>query len=70
MNQPYDSALSRRDKLREIVDRTAHLLPAQGPIGVFIHHNPLHAFEHLPFECAVLEASQLYGAEPYMAEAA
>src|SRR6185312_15505955 len=66
-----DSALSsRRDKLHEIVDRVAHLLPAQGPIGVFIHHNTLHAFEHLPFERAVLEASQLFGAEPYMAEAA
>src|SRR6185312_1975450 len=66
-----DSALSsRRDKLHEIVDRVAHLLPAQGPIGVFIHHNTLHAFEHLPFERAVMEASQLYGAEPYMEEAA
>ena len=65
-----DSALLRRDKLREVVERVAHLLPAQGPIGVFIHHNTLHAFEHLPFERAVLESSQLFGAEPYMAEAA
>ena len=65
-----DSARSRRDKLHEAVDRIAHLLPAQGPIGVFIHHNTLHAFEHLPFERAVIEASQLFGAEPYMLEAA
>jgi hypothetical protein len=42
----------------------------QGPIGVFIHHNTLHAFEHLPFEEAVIEAAQLFGAEPYMSEAA
>ncbi len=42
----------------------------QGPIGVFVHHNTLHAFEHLPFERAILEAAQLFGAEPYMAEAA
>jgi uncharacterized protein YbcC (UPF0753/DUF2309 family) len=42
----------------------------QGPIGVFVHHNTLHAFEHLPFEEAVIEASHLFGAEPYMSEAA
>lgn len=48
----------------------AHLLPMQGPIGVFIHHNTLHAFEHLPFEQAVIEAWRLFGAEPYMSEAA
>jgi uncharacterized protein YbcC (UPF0753/DUF2309 family) len=70
MNRRDDSALSRRDKLCALVDRIAHFLPSQGPIGVFIHHNTLHAFEHLPFERAVIEASQLYGAEPYMAEAA
>lgn len=42
----------------------------QGPIGVFVHHNTLHAFEHLPFEEAVVRAAQLFGAEPYMSEAA
>ncbi len=39
----------------EAVEKIAHLLPAQGPIGVFIHHNTLHAFEHLPFEEAVAD---------------
>ncbi len=52
------------------MNRAAHLLPKQGPIGVFVHHNTLHAFEDRPFEQAVLEASHLFGAEPYMAEAA
>src|SRR5215471_15598116 len=42
----------------------------QGPIGVFIHHNTLHAFQHRSFEQAVVEAGQLFGAEPYMSESA
>ncbi len=70
MTERNHSALSRREKLHQAVEHAAHLLPAQGPIGVFIHHNTLHAFEHLPFERAVIAASQLYGTEPYMPEAA
>ena len=54
--------------LKQIVDNAAHLLPMQGPIGVFIHHNTLHAFQHMPFEQAVVEASSMFGTEPYMRE--
>ncbi len=64
------SAPHRREELLHAVEHAARLLPRQGPIGVFIHHNTLHAFEHLPFERAVVEASQLFGTEPYMPEAA
>jgi uncharacterized protein YbcC (UPF0753/DUF2309 family) len=70
MKRQNDSPMSRRDRLADAVQHAAHLLPAQGPIGVFIHHNTLHAFEHAPFERAVVEASELFDAEPYMAEAA
>ena len=55
--------------LRDTIEHAAHLLPAQGPIEVFIHHNTLHAFEHLPFEDAVVRAAGIYGTEPYLAEA-
>ncbi len=61
---------ARLERLRSAVEDAAHLLPMQGPIGVFVHHNTLHAFEHLPFEEAVVQAAQLFGAEPYMSEAA
>jgi uncharacterized protein YbcC (UPF0753/DUF2309 family) len=65
-----EDATARHDRLRLAIDHAAHLLPMQGPIGVFVHHNTLHAFEHLPFEQAVVEASNIFNAEPYMAEAA
>ena len=54
--------------LMRMIDRLAHLLPAQGPISIFIHHNTLHAFEHLPFEGAVEYAAVRLGREPYLAE--
>ncbi len=59
-----------RLRLRHAVEHAAHLLPAQGPIGVFIHHNTLHAFQHLPFEEAVTSAGTVYGARPFMTEEA
>lgn len=60
----------RLDRLSAAVADAARLLPKQGPIGVFVHHNTLRNFEHLPFEEAVKRAAQLFGAEPYMSEAA
>ena len=62
--------MARLHRLRRAVEHAAELLPVQGPIGVFVHHNTLHAFEHQTFEEAVIEAAQLFGAEPYMSEAA
>lgn len=59
----------RDDWLRRVIEHLGHLLPKQGPIGVFVHHNTLHSFEDMPFEQAVVEAWQLFGAEPYMSEA-
>ncbi|HEV3331476.1 MAG TPA: DUF2309 domain-containing protein [Bryobacteraceae bacterium] len=70
MNKLNPAAQARQDRLRQAVEHVAHALPMQGPIGVFVHHNTLHAFEDLPFEEAVIEAWHLFGAEPYMSEAA
>jgi hypothetical protein len=55
--------------LARLLDELAHLLPAQGPISIFIHHNTLHAFEHLPFEEAVERAAGRLGREPFLPEA-
>jgi len=52
------------------VRELAHVLPSQKPLEAFVHHNTLHSFEHMPFEQGVETAASLFGAEPYMAEAA
>ncbi len=62
--------ISELEKVPHAVDHAAHYLPVQGPIGVFIHHNTLHAFQHLPFEEAVQQAARLFGTEPFMTEVA
>ncbi len=54
--------------LERVIEEAAHLLPAQGPINVFIHHNTLHAFEDLPFNEAVKKASHVFGCQPYLSE--
>ena len=54
--------------LGRVIDQVAHLLPAQGPISIFIHHNTLHAFEDLTFEEAVEYAAGQFGCEPFLAE--
>jgi uncharacterized protein YbcC (UPF0753/DUF2309 family) len=54
--------------IRTAIEHAAHYLPAQGPIGVFIHHNTLHAFEKEPFDDAVIHASRIFGTEPFLPE--
>ncbi|MFN9334572.1 MAG: putative inorganic carbon transporter subunit DabA, partial [Planctomycetota bacterium] len=53
-----------------ILAHVGHYVPEQAPLHTFVHHNTLHAFEHLPFDRAVVEATKLFGAEPYQSEAA
>lgn len=60
--------ISPKEHLRDAVSHARHYLHSQGPIGVFVHHNTLHAFQHLPFEEAVVKAAETFDAEPYLSE--
>ncbi|MEZ6134451.1 MAG: DUF2309 domain-containing protein [Pirellulaceae bacterium] len=58
----------RKASVRHSIEHATHLLPSQGPISVFVHHNTLHAFEELPFAEAVVAGGKLYHCEPYLSE--
>jgi uncharacterized protein len=64
--QPDETAVLKSLKLA--VEHAAHLLPAQGPITSFVHHNTLHAFEEYSFVDAVRKAGRIFGCEPFMSE--
>ena len=64
---PHDHSAADHP-LNRVIDDLAHLLPAQGPISIFIHHNTLHAFEQLSFEDAVEHAAERLGREPFLPE--
>src|SRR5205809_1785527 len=68
MRQDFSSAEPKSHHLGRVIDELAHLLPAQGPISIFIHHNTLHAFEDLLFEEAVERAADELGREPFLPE--
>ena len=60
------SANMHRERLRSKVSHAAEILHEQGPIGTFIHTNPLHSLEHLHFEQAVSEAERLTGGHAFL----
>jgi uncharacterized protein YbcC (UPF0753/DUF2309 family) len=55
-----DSGFSEHHILHEL----KHYLPSQTPLKDFIHHNTLHAFQHLRFYDAIFKASKIFGFQP------
>ena len=64
--QPSATSLGRALKIRSMVTVAGEFLPFVWPMRNFIHHNPLHGLEHLPFEAAVERASALFHARGYL----
>jgi hypothetical protein len=41
-------------QLGNVIPNLKHFLPSQAPLKDFIHHNTLHAFQHLSLKMVVL----------------
>lgn len=56
------------ETIAQILEELSELLPSQGPIDVFIHHNTLHGLEHLSFFEALEEGARIFDARAYLDE--
>lgn len=58
--------LGSRLKIRAMIHVAAEPIPFFWPMRTFIHHNPLHGLEHLPFEQAVREGAELFHGNAFL----
>ncbi len=68
MNVPAMTALSseQRAQVRREVGEAHEPVSPFWPMKTFIHHNPIHGLEHLPFDRAIREARHLSGGKGYL----
>ncbi|MDQ4064595.1 MAG: DUF2309 domain-containing protein, partial [Actinomycetota bacterium] len=63
---PAEVSPAERDKIVETIEHLGHLLPNQGPITTFVHHNTLHGLQHRHFDEALTAAESFFpGAQAY-----
>ncbi|MBK7762929.1 MAG: DUF2309 domain-containing protein [Bacteroidetes bacterium] len=46
---------------KHLINELKHYLPSQTPLKDFIHHNSLHAFQHMKFYDGIFHASKIFG---------
>ena len=57
---------TRRMELRGVVRLAGEVIAQYWPMRTFVHHNPLHSLEYLPFEEAVRRGQQFLGGNGYL----
>ena len=57
---------TRRMELRGIVQLAGEVIAQYWPMRTFVHHNPLHSLEYLPFEETVRRGKQFMGGDGYL----
>ncbi|MEO7394129.1 MAG: DUF2309 domain-containing protein [Chitinophagaceae bacterium] len=51
---------------QHVLHELKHFLPAQQALKDFIHHNSLHAFQHMKFYDAIFKASKIFGFQVHL----
>lgn len=59
-------SLGLRLKIRSIIHVAAEPIPFFWPMRTFIHHNPLHGLEHMPFEEALKLGGELFHGRTFL----
>lgn len=58
--------LGSRLKIRSMIHVAAEPIPFFWPMRTFIHHNPLHGLEHLPFSVAAQQGAELFHGRSFL----
>ncbi|HEX6845646.1 MAG TPA: DUF2309 domain-containing protein, partial [Chitinophagaceae bacterium] len=62
----HDEQVKHHIDENHLIHELKHYLPSQQALKDFIHHNSLHAFQHMKFYDAVFKASKIFGFQAHL----